>query len=552
MKRSCFVFLLPLFMGVACSCAGGNNGGGEGEKPMQIDYKPRQWDGVKRGEVFYEIFVRSFADSDGDGVGDLRGVTEHLDYLDDLGVDGLWLMPINPSPSYHGYDVEDYTAVNPQYGTMADFDELMAEANERGIKIILDFVINHSSKTHPWFENAITSEDAAYRDFYVFDESATLEADIAAGRLPMTNTYIAGQWHNVPSGTTSYKYQGEFSDWMPDLNYGAAETAEQSEAFKAITEACDFWLNKGVAGFRLDAVKHIYQGDLNPDNPRFLKKYWDRLRQTTDDVFLVGEVLSESNIVAPYYAGLPSLFEFSGWWRMETAINSGQGKSYPGTLNSYRNLYRTQNPDFIQSTKLSNHDEDRARSKLSNDLRKCALAASILMTVTGERPFLYYGEELGMLGMKDGDDRNVREPFLWAYFMNDPARTTWMKPKNSTDANVVDAAHQSEDPGSLLNVYKKFIELRNTYPSLAQGEMVTLTGEEWNAQPDQLMVFKRVSGSEELMVVHNCSGSVVEYTIPGVVAAPVAGNGTVVEVDASAENYTVRLSAYSSIVCEME
>ena len=539
--------LLWALAGFSCSKGGDDNG--EGPSGGKIpDYQARTWDGQKRAGVYYEIFVRSFADSNGDGIGDLQGITDKLPYLQDLGVSGIWLTPIHPSPSYHGYDVEDYTAINPQFGTMADFDRMLAKAHSLDIDVILDFVVNHTSKTHPWFTSACTSTSSPTRDYFLFAQGSRVAAEIAAGNVPMVKTYNDWQWHTVPSGTTNYKYYGEFSDWMPDLNYHAVEEAENSPAFQAICRDAKFWLDKGVDGFRLDAVKHIYQDENSDENPRFLKKFHQELQKTKPDVYLVGEALSESNKVAPYYAGLPAMFEFSGWWEMEAAINNGTIRDYPKNLLYYRNMYSQYNRNFIQATKLSNHDEDRTRSKLGDNIAKCKMAAALLMTVAGS-PYVYYGEEIGMRGMKTGGDENVREPFLWDYLLHDPYRTTWMVPKNSTDSYVTDATRQLQDPNSLLNTYKDLIRLRNTYPALATGEMSMPS---WLGNLDgQVTAFYRTEGSEKLLVIHNASGYSSTVTVPETLKQAVAGFGDIRITEEKAGSLTLKMPAMSTFICQL-
>lgn len=516
-------------------------------------YPAKEWDGVKRAGVFYEIFVRSFADSDGDGIGDLKGITAKLDYLNDLGVAGIWLTPINPSPSYHGYDVEDYSSIQPEYGTMADFEELVGKAHSLGIKVILDFVINHTSKTHPWFTDACSSEDSPYRDYFIFSRDP--QADIAAGRIPMTRTYNSGQWHAVAAGTTDYKYMGMFSDWMPEINYGSVQECETSPAFKAICDAGRFWLNKGVDGFRLDAVKHIYQDENSDENPAFLKKFYAELAKTKPDLYMVGEALAEYNTVAPYYEGLPALFDFSSWYRLLYAIQNSHAKWFPKDMIAYQEEYAAYRPDFIDATKLSNHDEDRARSVLgggtSLSLERAKMAAAILLTSVGS-PYLYYGEEIGMMGMKTNGDENVRDPMLWAPRAQDTYRTTWRNSVYSTETTVGTVAGQAEKVNSIYNIYRYFMRLRNTYPALATGKMSLPDGFKDGDDSDKnFMVFYREAEGQKLLVIHNVSNTLKTYTLKKAIKQPVADTKGTGLRKVSDNEYLVYMPAYSSIVIEI-
>jgi glycosidase len=547
MKR---FLLLATFLLAACGGDGFTPPVGPGGGSVS-QYEAREWDGQKRAGVFYEVFVRSFADSNGDGIGDLDGVTAKLDYLDQLGVAGIWLTPIFTSQSYHGYDVENYTAINPAYGTMTDFDEMLAKAHSLGIKVVLDFVINHTSKNHPWFVDASGSVDSPYRNWYLF--STNPAAEIPAGQVPMTQWYNSGEWRTLSSGTTSYRYMGMFSDWMPEINYGPVETAENSAPFKAICDAGRFWLAKGVDGFRLDAVKHIYQDENSSENPEFLKKFYNELKNTKSDIYMIGEMLSEHNNAAPYYKGLPTLFDFSGWWRLEYAINNNHAKWYPKDLLNYRAEYAAVNPGFNQATKLSNHDEDRTRSVLGSDTKRARMAAAVLLTVSGS-PYVYYGEEIGMLGVKAQGDEGVREPMLWAPVSGDKFRTSWQTPRFSSDATVSSVEKQQADPTSIWRTYQKFIELRNTYPALATGKMALLPDFNDSDSTDKnFMVFTREEGGEKLLVVHNVSVTAKTYTFPATVTVkkPIADLGGVTLSSVGNKYVSASMPAYSTIICEL-
>lgn len=508
-------------------------------------YEARPFDGEKRADVFYEIFVRSFADSDGDGIGDLNGVTAKLDYLDDLGVAGIWLLPIYVAGSEHGYDVIDYKDVQPEYGTMADFENLVAEAHKRHIRVILDFVPNHTSHYCPWFIEACKSEDNLYRSFYHFSKTET-------------------GWCAVP-GTDDWFYQGIFDRSMPDLNYGPAASCEQSGAFKALTEAAKFWVDKGVDGFRLDAVKHIYDSETSNENPTWLNKFYTELntyfqgRSTLgfSDIYMVGECWMATAQMAKYYKGLPALFDFTAWTdRLLYAIRNSHAKWFPKDMIAEREVFAAQRPDFIQATKLSNHDENRARTDVGGShalsLQRCKIAAAVLLTSVGS-PYIYYGEELGMFGDKsdkDGD-RNVREPMLWKPKAEDTERTTWIASTLNTDIGIGSVAKQADDAGSLYNVYRKFLRLRNTYPALAEG---TIELPEWfddaSAADKQVMAFYRTAGSEKLLVFHNVSDTPSTYTFTAAIDRPVADmNG--VKIASQGDTHTLAMPAYSSIVIQL-
>jgi len=512
-------------------------------------YESKSWDGIKRADVFYEIFVRSFADGNNDGIGDFKGITAKLDYLNELGIAGIWLTPINPSPSYHGYDINDFKAVNPDFGTMADFDAMLAKAHSLNIKVILDITINHTSKLHAWFLNAITSETSLYRKYYLFAPSNDVANWVSTGKVPMTNSYYSGQWHTVPSGTTNFKYMGMFSDWMPDLNYGAVDTCQNSNTFKSFVEAANFWLSKGVDGFRLDAVKHIYQSEDSDENPRFLEKFYNELKKTKSNVYLVGENLTGDYLkVAPYYRGLPALFNFDAWYKLIYVLENSHAKWFPSDMITMQSKFEEYRSYAINATKLSNHDEDRTLSRLSGDVGKAKIAAAILMTISGS-PYIYYGEEIGMLGMKTTDDRNVREPYLWDATASDTYRTKWYTPQYSTDVSVSPLSKQKNDLNSIYRVYQKFISLRNTYPALASGTLSIPSN--FDTYNKNFMAFYRESPGEKLMIIHNVSSAISTYIINHPVKKAISDMGKVSFTKINDSNISVTMPPYSSIIFEI-
>ena len=542
---------------LAAACNSDKPGGIPGPSPepsgkdivdQVSQYDARPFDGEKRAGVFYEIYVRSFADSDGDGIGDLNGVTAKLDYLDDLGVAGIWLLPIYTCDSEHGYDVIDYKAVNPDYGTLTDLENLVAEAHKRKIRVILDFVPNHTSHYCPWFVEACKSAGSPYRDFYHFSQTAK------------------PGWIAVPSGTTDWFYQGVFDRSMPDLNYGPAASCEQSGAFRALTDAAKFWVGKGVDGFRLDAVKHIYDSDTSDENPTWLGKFYSELNAHFQgksalgfkDIYMVGECWMATEQMAGYYRGLPALFDFTAWAdRLLYALKNDHAKWFPKDMIAEREVFAAKRPDFIQATKLSNHDESRARTEVGGShavsLQRCKMAAAVLLTSVGS-PYIYYGEELGFFGDKTekGGDRNVREPMLWKPKAEDAERPTWISSTKNTDTGVGSVAVQAESAASLYNVYRKFMRLRNTYPALAEGAIEL---PEWfddaSSADKQVMAFYRTAGSEKLLVVHNVSATQCSYAFKGAVAVPVADmNG--VALSSQGDSHTLTMPPYSSIILEMQ
>lgn len=644
-----------------------------GSEPVVAE--PDTWDGVKRADISYQVLVYSFADGDGDTKGDLKGLTERLDYLDEMGVSAVWLSPIHPSSSYHGYDVLDYEAVNPTFGTDADLQAFIDAAHARGIRVYLDYVLNHTGKEHPWFRDAVSSEQSPYRDYYVFSKDP--QGDIAAGRIDQIATegaagYDAGQWFSTDSnaGATGrfrfeldwsnasaptvtvtettdapdaentdtsaggkYLYYGDQqmarfyteddthyhltldfdSDWgflirtsttswdggtkfgapdnqtilelgvpftltsastaaniqfslptmyhshfwtaaFADLNYGKASEADASAAFKAVTEAADKWVGMGVDGFRLDAVKHIYHNAYNDENPTFLKKFYDRMNESyharggEGDFYMVGEMLDDAANVAPYYKGLPALFEFSFWYRLRWALQNGIGRYFVKDILEYQPAYRQYRADYIEATKLSNHDEDRAASELGRVEGRLRVACAVLLTAQGE-PYIYQGEELGYWGTKSNGDEYVRTPILWDRAGRELASGSLSgKVDRQMLTESISVEAQAEEENSLLNLYRTFARLRNTYPALAEGAMTKHpVYNENNADGEAVAVWYREKDGERMFVAHNFSDKARTLTLDDLLgkAVGLSGEATIKRND---NGTLLTLGAYSSVV----
>ena len=403
--------------------------------------------------VFYEIFVRSFYDSNGDGIGDFNGITQKLDYLKSLGITALWLMPIYPSPSYHGYDVTDYFSVNPQYGTMDDFKNLLSQAHMRGIHIILDMVLNHTSDQNPWFINS-NNNVAPYRDWYIW-------SDTNPGYLgPLGTAWFAGK--------QGY-YYGIFGASMPDLNYRNPAVTNEVDKIAA------FWLkDTGVDGFRLDAINYLIeegQKQINTQSTHnWLKGFYTTYKADNPDAFTVGEVFGSDATLAATYIGnqMDMVFNFemaSGF------INSANGQTN-SAIDSALTFAKQSMPSWQFATFLTNHDQARTMSTLNSSVDKAKLAAFLLLTSPGT-PFIYYGEEIGMEG--DKPDPDIRRPMQWTAGANAgfTTGTPWegLGPNFQT-ANV---AVESTEPGSLLAFYKNLIAVRANNPVLRSGALTILS-----------------------------------------------------------------------------
>ena len=423
-----------------------------------IFYAANQWgislnassnyEGSRDGRVFYEIFVRSFYDSNGDGIGDLNGITEKLDYIKSLGVNGIWLSPIYKSPSYHGYDVTDYEGINPQFGTIEDFQKLTKEAHKRDIKVIIDFVPNHTSSMHPWFIEANKDKESKYRDYYIWADSST--------NLDEISDIGSKAWHTKGNGY----YYGAFYSEMPDLNYDNKDVREEIE------NSALWWMDKGVDGFRIDAAMHIYEKKRTEDTLSWWKEFTGKLEDKNHNVYLVGEVWSDQNTIAPYFNILDSCFNFRVG---EDILKSVKEENANAARRAMKTVYRTyyrEAPDFLDAPFLTNHDTERVMSIVDNEIM-AKEAAAIYLTLPGN-PFIYYGEEIGMKGKKP--DEYIREPFKW-YKKSGEGQTSWEKMRYNVGKDSVSVEEEENDSESLLNFYRDMIKFRLSNDVIIKGDI---------------------------------------------------------------------------------
>jgi alpha-amylase len=425
-------------------------------------------------------------------------VTEKLDHVKELNADAIWFMPIMPSPSYHKYDVTDYKAIHPDYGTMEDFKKLIEEAHAKDIRIVIDMIINHTSNEHPWFLEAKKGPDNPYRDYYVWAREDTIADHINKKKTTLDSDNIR-QWHDPGQG--EHLYYGFFWGGMPDLNFDNPKVMEE------IYEIGRFWLEEvGVDGFRLDAAKHIYPDDRPEDNHEFWKEFRSEMEKINPDVYLVGEVYDMKEVVAPYLPGLPALFNFDFHYTLLEAYEKEDGMLLANKQKDILDFYNDITDDFIDATFSSNHDQPRLLSDLEGHEQKAKQAIVVLMTMPGA-PYLYYGEEIGMLGKKP--DPNIREPFLWDEKENDTGRTSWMDPEYSTDETVTPLALQKDDPDSFFSHYREITGLRKNNDVLTVGDLQLME----RTFPKAVMAYLRTHENEVVKVFHNVGEEDVELDL---------------------------------------
>lgn len=529
MKRKISVFSVMLLCILVATVF--LSGCGEYRMPIDENFEPNIIDDNYR--TFYEIFVGGFSDSNDDGMGDLQGVINRLDYLNDgdpksgksLGITGIWLMPVMVSFSYHKYDVIDYKTIDPDYGTMEDMRNLVAECHKRGINLIIDLVLNHTSKYHEWFKQAqqarATGDTAnPYYDYY----------SVKIGNE-------GGGWYNFATDPNGNKwvYEGNFSSDMPELNYDNPAVKE------AVEDIVRFWLSDvGVDGFRLDAVKYFYFGD-DARNVQLLGWLNDTCKKYNEDVYIVGENWSNEISVINYYQSV-NCFDFSFAdinGAIMTYVKYGGGSMFSNEVEYYYNAVKESNPDAIMAPFLSNHDMDRIAGALSTEDKSLQLASSMYLLMPGN-PFIYYGEEIGMKGSRGASntDANRRLAMLWGDgdTVTDPVGADY-DISLQTNGTVKSQLGKAD---SIYNHYKKLIAIRNANPEIARGSVTAsdIFGED-------IAVLKFTYNGSTVYVIHNMTGMQLPLNVQALNVSVLRGWTTSESV---LEGNTLTIGAFGSVV----
>ena len=478
-----------------------------------------------RNEIVYEIFVLSFCDSNGDGKGDLPGVISKLDYIQDLGATAIWLMPITPSPSYHKYDVTDYYAIHPDFGTMEDMERLIKEVHKRKMKIIFDLVINHTSAEHPWFKASASSPDNPYRNYYVWRNFEEVKHEIEKKASTFDSDNLT-QWHAWEND--AQHYYGFFWKGMPDLNFDYLPLRQE------IYKVGEFWIKKGVDGFRLDAAKHIFPDDRLDDTRAFWVEFTKQMRKVNPNLIIVGEVWSDPGTLASLSEGLPSLFNFELSRAITESVLNGDRQPLTSSYMRIDEAYKNAAFPLENATLLSNHDMNRIRSAVNGEIEKAKLAASILLSLPGT-PYVYYGEEIGMLGIKP--DIHLRESFPWTSKSFEDG--SWQESVYSIASAVQPMEVQMKDPSSILNHYKLWIDLRKKYPVLANGSP------QFDENADQgVLVYTFQDQKTKLQVIHNLNASALTVTLTD-------GAKTLLGFSYKVNGGKIELPGYASVILQV-
>jgi len=483
------------------------------------------------GSAFYEIFVGSFCDSNGDGVGDLNGIKSKLPYLKSLGVSGLWLTPIHPSNTYHHYDVKDYFAVSSDFGTVEDFESLCSEAKTQGIKIIIDMVFNHTARDsvpYKAWRNAVINRDTTndFYDFYCWSPTAK----DGWSKDNSLNVYV----------------ESHFDSSMPELNYDNPKV----RAYLKLVQ--DFWLDKGASGFRYDAVKYFYcdqvgnniYGDTEK-NVEVLHELYESVKAKKSDAYTVGECwVNDLDELTAYVSSGMNMFYFptSDLDGVGSVVKASGYTYFRDSMLQGYNRFKEVNPTMDMAVFVTNHDQDRWGSyrnpkKTAAEQRKLMVSSYLLTPGT---PFMYYGEEIEMLGIRNDNDRTDamrRQAMVWG-----EDNITCKQPENFvyTPQTSMTVKSAQEDGYSMLNHYRKVLSIRNKYKDmfrLGDYESSTLTDDA------RAFGFKITYNEEEYQLIHNCSDSESSFSVAGY---ELIEEINTMKTHASVDNNTLKLAGLSS------
>lgn len=490
------------------------------------------------GSMSYEIFVRSFYDSNFDGIGDFNGVSAKIPYLKDLGIKTVWLMPIMPSISYHGYDVVDYYGVHSDYGTMTDFENLIQTAKNNNIDIMIDIVFNHSSIENEWFKQSYNDyvnnneAEGSKKDWYCWSD----KNQSGYRQYPNSNCY----------------YEGRFDTSMPDFNTKNPEVREE------MVKILKYWVDKGVKGFRFDAVKY-FDYEVTSYNVEFLSYLTDTIKAYNPNIYFVGECWDNSNVIANYYnSSFDSFFKFSASLegRGDDAMLAQvkglrKANSFATLIEKQERDMKTKNPNAYSSYFLSNHDMDRASNSLTGNYAK--LAASLLCLMPGT-PYMYYGEEVLLMGKRnttpdDLSDARRRLPMIWDSTNTDGQCA--FPELNRTDLmsyeQVSEGAEQARNKNySVWNHYKKVINIRNKYPFIKQSVFTNETSK-LNTTFDNVLAYRLSNGDESIVVIHNFEVDNVELDV-SMLGDTILDEVSAVRLTPTLENGKLKLGRYSTVI----
>ena len=494
---------------------------------------------------FYEIFVYSYCDSDGDGIGDIQGLISKLDYLNDgddttdtdLGINGIWLMPMCQSTTYHKYDVVDYKSIDSEYGTLDDFKQLVDECHARGINVIMDMVVNHSSSQNAWFKEACeylkgldgkepSATECKYFDYYNF-----------------TQEKKGGVYY--PVGESGWYYEAQFWSEMPDINL---ESELVQAEFADITQ---FWFDMGVDGFRLDAVGEYYSGQTGR-SVKALTWFVENVRAQKEDAYLVGEAWDIMDVYEQFYAsGIDSMFNFD--FSQQSGVianavkktNAVDASVFGRKVEKLEERFSAFNENYIDAPFYTNHDTGRSAGYYAGEFSpaQTKIAGAMNMYMTGAS-FIYYGEEIGMKGA--GIDENKRAPMQWSSDPNAEGMCDGPAAMEEINMKYGSLEEQLEDPLSIYNYYKQAIRYKNMYPEIARGSVDFID----EISTEDICVFNKQWEEENIWIIYNISQNenVVDVSSLSDSKLKICGSLLTQEGELALEDGKITMSPYSIVL----
>jgi glycosidase len=481
--------------------------------------------------IFYELYLRSFYDSNGDGIGDFKGLQEKLDYFVDLGVDCIWFLPVLKSPAFHGYTISDFYETNPLYGNLNDLKKLLEEGHKKGLKFVLDLPVNHCAVNSVWFQKALKNEKPYYDWFLWSNEKTDLDEKRHWGGDKI--------WHKIGD---KYFY-GLFGPGSPDLNYNS------KDLWKEMKKVFEKWLEIGFDGFRLDAAKHVFDYDekkmvfkyQHDKNIEFWNEMLTHIKSIKKDAIIISEVWDDSDIVKKYDGVFEIGFNFPFSYILKNSVKKEDTKNFVDGIESCMSDYIDETAEIKTKSGnfLTNHDMTRLISELSDNEKKYRFALSLLFTLPGI-PFIFYGEELGMKGIVQSVNytEDCQEPIHWYDIGFGVGQTEWKGYKFNDPYSGVAIEKQFKDENSNFNFLRSLIAFRKENPFLSNAKIKIL---EYSKNMVKLKIFNEISG---FIVYYNFKNTSIKINNKNIENPIIFGNFSIKNKDIYLDGYSVLISKY--------
>ncbi|MBP6532222.1 MAG: DUF3459 domain-containing protein [Bacteroidia bacterium] len=475
-----------------------------------------------KSRITYDVFVRSYFDSNKDGNGDLNGLISKLSYIYNLGAEAVSLSSLNPSSSFDNFDVTDFYKIDSIYGDSAGFEKLVSEAHKLHLKVIINLQLNHCSTKHPWFLDAMKGKTSKYHDYFIWKDEKSITTDKDKWYFPVDK-----KGKNIQGP----KYYSYFGGKTVDLNFNNQSVRDE------VIKIGKYWLTTfGVDALKIDGPQAIFSENDESKNLEWWNDFHKEMKKVNSNFYLIGDIYNTDN--QPYLKnGIDATYNYELSSAINSAVINGADSGLVERLVKHRSIFSQESPGFVDITFIANEKQDRIMSNVDGDIEKAKLAASILFTLPGS-PLIFYGEEMGMKGQKPKEF--INEPFLWSSNAKKNGITNWEKSKYNSVEDVKPLRIQRSDSSSIISHYKKLIRLRRTSSALSGEGLVQVKVPE-----SGILVFMRSSSTQKVLVIHNLSPKDVssEIELPGLVGEQLFQIGSVL-----IEGKTLICAPYSSAV----